>query len=123
MQCAGVPALYAAQICTFWRITVPQPALLNFCSCLLAKMPSAAVPVLEVEVFDVDPAKTGMTPRDFLLYCYYGGLIHIGTLLLRDSVQACSMQQSPAQLSVMQRRQKSDHFGGAAASAAGASTN
>lgn len=41
-------------------------------------MPAAAVPVLESEVYDVDPAKTGMTPRDFLLYCYYGGLIHIG---------------------------------------------
>ncbi len=36
--------------------------------------------VLEAEVYDVDPAKTGMTPRDFLLYCYYGGLIHIGKL-------------------------------------------
>ena len=49
-------------------------------------MPVAAAPVLEAEAYDVDPAKTGMTPRDFLLYCYYGGLIHIGVRQPQSSV-------------------------------------
>ena len=52
------------------------------CSCLLANNPGAATPVLERDAFDVDPALTGMAVRDFLLFSYYGGLIHIGSLPL-----------------------------------------
>ncbi|KAK9809877.1 hypothetical protein WJX72_000853 [[Myrmecia] bisecta] len=46
--------------------------------CTLAKCYNSAVPILQADISDVDPAKTAMTPRDLMLYCYYGGLIHIG---------------------------------------------
>ena len=36
------------------------------------------MPVLDQEFDDVDPKKTGMTARDFLLFCYYGGMIYTG---------------------------------------------
>ncbi len=58
------------------------------CSCLLANNPGAATAVLERDAFDVDPALTGMAVRDFLLFSYYGGLIHIG--MLRVSACNCS---------------------------------
>jgi len=29
-------------------------------------------------VLEVDPARTASTARDFLLYCYYGGMVHAG---------------------------------------------
>ena len=49
-------------------------------------------PVLEAEAYDTGPGKTGLTPRDFLLYCYYGGLIHIGMLaILLCSHTTCCM--------------------------------
>ncbi len=44
----------------------------------MAKCYSAAMPVLDQEFDDVDPKKTGMTARDFLLFCYYGGMIYTG---------------------------------------------
>ena len=44
----------------------------------MAKCYSAALPVLDQEFDDVDPKKTGMTARDFLLFCYYGGIIYTG---------------------------------------------
>ena len=34
--------------------------------------------MLEQTIYNVDPAKTNMKPTDLLLYCYYGGMIHIG---------------------------------------------
>ena len=34
--------------------------------------------MLDVDIYEVDPSKTGMVPRDFLLYCYYGGMIYVG---------------------------------------------
>jgi hypothetical protein len=46
--------------------------------CILSKCYSAALPVLEAEVYEVDPSKTAMTVTDFLLCCYYGGMIHTG---------------------------------------------
>ena len=48
------------------------------CRCIVAKCYSAALPVLDQEFDDVDPKKTGMTARDFLLFCYYGGMIYTG---------------------------------------------
>mmetsp|Transcript_735 Transcript_735/g.2668 ORF Transcript_735/g.2668 Transcript_735/m.2668 type:complete len:423 (-) Transcript_735:1261-2529(-) len=45
--------------------------------CLLSKCYSAALPTLEAGVVEVDPAN-GVTPRDFLLYCYYGGMACVG---------------------------------------------
>lgn len=46
--------------------------------CILSKCYSAALPVLDQDVDDVDPKRTAMTARDFLLYAYYGGLIYTG---------------------------------------------
>lgn len=33
---------------------------------------------LEEKIFDMDPNVVGMTPRDMLLYYYYGGMVYIG---------------------------------------------
>ncbi|CAK9204856.1 unnamed protein product [Sphagnum troendelagicum] len=46
--------------------------------CLLAKCYKASLSVLEDDIFEIDQKRTGLVPRDFLLYCYYGGMIHIG---------------------------------------------
>ncbi|KAG1678888.1 hypothetical protein FOA52_003556 [Chlamydomonas sp. UWO 241] len=46
--------------------------------CILSKMYSAAAEVLADDVYDVDPPKTAITPTDFFLYCYYGGLAAAG---------------------------------------------
>ena len=48
------------------------------CSCLQAKHYNAAASVLDQTIYDVEPTKTSMKPTDLLLYCYYGGMIHIG---------------------------------------------
>jgi len=47
-------------------------------ACLLAKCYHAALPVLEEEIFDVNSDVTSVTPRDMLLYYYYGGLVYTG---------------------------------------------
>lgn len=49
-----------------------------FLVCLLAKCYKSALSTLEEQIFEIDPKKTGLTPRDFLLYCYYGGMLYIG---------------------------------------------
>ena len=41
-------------------------------------MYNAGAALAAQEVFEVDPAVTCLTARDFLLYSYYCGLIHIG---------------------------------------------
>lgn len=46
--------------------------------CLLAKAYSAALPVLEQDILEIDPNSTGLTPQDFLRYFYYGGNIYTG---------------------------------------------
>jgi hypothetical protein len=46
--------------------------------CLLSKCFNAAVPILTQQVFEVVPAATGLTSRDFLTYCYYGGMCFAG---------------------------------------------
>ena len=40
--------------------------------CLLAKCYNAALPLLDDDIFEVDPKATGVNFKDFLLYCYYG---------------------------------------------------
>lgn len=57
-----------------------KPGILavHTCRCALSKCYSAALPVLELEVDDVDPKKTAMTAKDYLLFGYYGGLVHTG---------------------------------------------
>jgi COP9 signalosome complex subunit 3 len=46
--------------------------------CLLAKNYSAALPVLDSEIYDVNPEATSITPKEMLLYFYYGGLLYTG---------------------------------------------
>lgn len=49
-----------------------------FLVCLLTKCYKSALSILEEEIYEIDQKKTGLIPRDFLLYCYYGGMIYIG---------------------------------------------
>ncbi|CAK0785025.1 hypothetical protein CVIRNUC_008230 [Coccomyxa viridis] len=73
---------------------IPSPTLITplhadlFLLCIVAKCYSAAMPVLDQEFDDVDPKKTGMTARDFLLFCYYGGMIYTG---LKEHAKALAM--------------------------------
>ncbi|XP_073393390.1 COP9 signalosome complex subunit 3 isoform X1 [Physcomitrium patens] len=46
--------------------------------CLLSKCYKASLSILEDDIFEIDQKKTSLVPRDFLLYCYYGGMIYIG---------------------------------------------
>ncbi|KAJ7540488.1 hypothetical protein O6H91_10G017600 [Diphasiastrum complanatum] len=46
--------------------------------CLLAKCYKAALSVLDDDIFEIDQKKTGLTPKDFLLFCYYGGMAYVG---------------------------------------------
>lgn len=57
-------------------------------SCLLSRCYSAALPVLQEPALEVDPARTALTPTDFYLYCYYGGMLHTGR---RDYRQAAAL--------------------------------
>mmetsp|Transcript_25550 Transcript_25550/g.71462 ORF Transcript_25550/g.71462 Transcript_25550/m.71462 type:complete len:427 (+) Transcript_25550:308-1588(+) len=54
--------------------------------CILAKCYHAAVEILNLPITNVAPDLTGSTPRDFLLYAYYGGLIRIGRKQYGDAV-------------------------------------
>ncbi|KAH7289854.1 hypothetical protein KP509_30G021500 [Ceratopteris richardii] len=49
-----------------------------FLVCVLAKCYTSASVVLEEQIFEIDPKKCLITPKDFLLYCYYGGMLCIG---------------------------------------------
>jgi len=46
--------------------------------CLVAKCYNAALPVLEEEIFEVNPETSAITPKDLLLYYYYGGMVYTG---------------------------------------------
>jgi len=48
------------------------------CLCLKAKNYKAGFDLIETQIFDIDPTITGLTPRDMLLYYYYGGMVYIG---------------------------------------------
>jgi hypothetical protein len=48
------------------------------CRCLLSKAYNAAAPLLELELTEVDPARTAVGATDLLLYCYYGGMVATG---------------------------------------------
>lgn len=56
-------------------------------SCLQSKQYNAAIPILNQPVYDIDPAKTGMTTRDLLLYCMYGGMIYTGRRKYPEALQ------------------------------------
>jgi len=47
-------------------------------ACLIARNYNIALPILEEEIYDVNTDVTGTTPRDLLLYYYYGGMIYTG---------------------------------------------
>lgn len=48
------------------------------CLCLKSKNYKIGYNLIENKIFDIDTDITGLTPRDMLLYYYYGGLIYIG---------------------------------------------
>ena len=48
------------------------------CLCLKTKNYKVGFNLIENKIFDVDTDITGLTPRDMLLYYYYGGLVYIG---------------------------------------------
>ena len=55
------------------------------CLCLLQKQYTLASDRLADTVYDVSAAQSGTTPRDFMLYYYYGGLVYLG---LREHAKA-----------------------------------
>ncbi len=61
------------------------------CRCVLTKRYNAALPILSHPAYDVDPELSGMTAQDFLLYAYYGGLIHIGASGTRPQALASAV--------------------------------
>jgi len=46
--------------------------------CLIAKNYNAALSILDTEIFDVNQEATSITPKEMLLYYYYGGLVYTG---------------------------------------------
>ncbi|GAQ87206.1 COP9 signalosome subunit CSN3 [Klebsormidium nitens] len=54
---------------------------------VLSKIYNAGLPVLAEEIFEVDAKKTGIAPRDFLLYCYYGGMVYIGMKRFKKALE------------------------------------
>mmetsp|Transcript_14250 Transcript_14250/g.30526 ORF Transcript_14250/g.30526 Transcript_14250/m.30526 type:complete len:473 (-) Transcript_14250:192-1610(-) len=81
---AGHPARAAMPLKTAIRKVQPDTQYLSpqhgdfLQVCLLAKMYNAAVDILKDDVYEANPTLTGLVPRDFLLYCYYGGMIYCG---------------------------------------------
>ena len=73
------PGRGLAALCAAARKAAPTPAHLTPAHVdvlqlsLLARNFAAALPLLEEDIFEVVPALTGVVPKDFLLYCYYGG--------------------------------------------------
>jgi len=55
--------------------------------CLLAKCYSAAQPLLDQELTQVDKDATGVTPRDLLLFHYYAGMVHVGLKHFQSAIQ------------------------------------
>eukprot|EP01060_Flectonema_neradi_P011172 TRINITY_DN1824_c0_g1_i1.p1 TRINITY_DN1824_c0_g1~~TRINITY_DN1824_c0_g1_i1.p1 ORF type:complete len:438 (+),score=51.38 TRINITY_DN1824_c0_g1_i1:58-1371(+) len=48
------------------------------CLCLLDKQYAIAKELLSTTIYSIVPAATGVTPRDFATYYYYGGMIWLG---------------------------------------------
>jgi COP9 signalosome complex subunit 3 len=58
------------------------------CLCLKAKNYKAGYNLIENnKIYDIDPNQTGLTPRDMLLYYYYGGMIYIGVKQYQKALQ------------------------------------
>jgi COP9 signalosome complex subunit 3 len=60
-------------------------------ACLCAKNYKAALPVLEDELFDLDPSATGISPREVMRYYYYGGMIYSGLKEYRKALEFFKM--------------------------------
>ncbi|CAI5990672.1 unnamed protein product [Closterium sp. NIES-65] len=70
-------AISKVQQCTTAEHLTPQHAdCLQLC--LLAKLYRQGGDLLQGDILDIDPKKTGLVHRDFLLYCFYGGTIYVG---------------------------------------------
>lgn len=73
-----VPKQAIIPLCTAIQKIRPSPEHLTslhpefLLTCLLAKCYKAGLRILEDGIFEIDQ------PRDFLLYCYYGGMVYIG---------------------------------------------
>jgi len=60
--------------------------------CLVSKCYHAALPILQQEILEVNPAASALVPRDLLLYFYYAGMVYVGLKKYReaiDSFQLC----------------------------------
>lgn len=57
--------------------------------CLLAKCHRRALPILEEEVFSVNASN--VTPKEFMLYGYYGGLVLLGLRRLSEALELFEM--------------------------------
>lgn len=76
---AAIPTLLDAIAKTAPSPNHVSPMHAELCKCcLLSRCYNAAIPVLSEPITEVDPATTAITPQDLLLYCYYGGMVHIG---------------------------------------------
>jgi COP9 signalosome complex subunit 3 len=56
--------------------------------CILSKTYSAALPMLQQPLLQVDKSATLVAPRDLLLYHYYGGIIHIGFKQFKQAMES-----------------------------------
>jgi hypothetical protein len=76
---AGCPGRGLAALACAARKAAPTPAHLTPAHVdvlqlsLLALNYAAALPLLADDIFEVVPSATGLVPKDFLLYCFYGG--------------------------------------------------
>lgn len=56
--------------------------------CILGRTLQSSCHLLETEdVFEVSPSKTSVTPSDFFLYCYYGGMAAAGMKMYPRSIE------------------------------------
>ena len=74
------------------RAQLPREPWHRLCSCLVAKAYNAGAELVAQEVYDVDPAVTCLTARDYLLYSYYCALIHIGGCPIQLEGHPCAAQ-------------------------------
>jgi COP9 signalosome complex subunit 3 len=59
----------------------------DYLACCLKTMNlKHALPMLKSPVFDLQPDKTGINPKEMLLYYYYGGMIFLGLKMNREAL-------------------------------------
>lgn len=54
--------------------------------CLVSKFYGIALSVVQQGLALEDPKRTGLTAKDFLLYCYYGGMVFLGEQMFADAL-------------------------------------